>query len=363
MTVYGTDIRLGKASAAEWAGTILDGEWVRRNYQGEPVSRYYAFDIYNGREGADVTHLPFVVRGGGESRHAILEAATGALANGDRVGAAPKSAAFSVHMKIFHTPMTPTESIFTEAAAILERLKNEPPYHSDGLIFTPNAAGLPKNTGTWSAQLKWKPAAENSIDFLVMVEKSSSGEATVGIKVNENTNEVVRYKTLRLFVGSNTDPALSAPRDTILNRKPLPTSLEEGEYRPVEFSPQPADPMASVCYVALNAGATDVAGATAAAKDLAAMNETMRCSRSGDPITSRAIVEMAYHPERSAGWRWEPMRVRWDKTERFQRGQMGRTMNADWVANSIWSSIHNPVTKHMICTGAMEEAAEKARAT
>jgi hypothetical protein len=35
-------------------------------------------------------------------------------------------------------------------------------------------------------------------------------------------------------------------------------------------------------------------------------------------------------------------------------------MNADWVANSIWSSIHNPVTEHMIRTGDLEEAAEEA---
>ncbi len=367
MTVYGTDLRLSKAATAEWAGTILDGEWVRRNYEGETVSRYYAFDIYNGQGGADVTRLPFIVRGGGNaeeegkiaSRHAALTAATGVLANADRVGAAPKSAALTIHMKTFRTAMDPKDGVFQEAAAILDDLKESPPYHSDGLIFSPNAAPLPKNTGTWPAQLKWKPAAENTIDFLVMVEKTD-GVESVGIKVNEDTNEVVRYKTLRLFVGSNTDPALANARDTILNRKPLPKSLEEGEYRPVEFSPQPADPMASVCYIALNAGATDVAGATAAAKDLAAMNETMRCTRTGDPITSKAIVEMAYHPERAAGWRWEPIRVRWDKTERFQRGQMGRTMNADWVANSIWSSIHNPVTEHMIRTGALEEGAEEA---
>ncbi len=365
MSVYGTDIRLGKEAAAQWAGTVLDGEWVRRDYGGNPVSRYYAFDIFNGIGGADMTRLPFIVRGAGEmgedrekaSRHAALTAATGVLANAERVGTAPKSAAFSVHMKSFHTPASlgATGGIFTEAAGILDRLAADPPYHSDGLIFTPNAATLPKNTSSWPAQLKWKPAAENSIDFLVMVEKGEDGEETVGIKVNEDTNEVVRYKTLRLFVGSNTDPALANPRDTILQRKPLPASLEAGEYRPVEFVPQPADPMASVCYIALNAGATDVAGATAAAKDLAAMNETMRCTRTGDPIESRAIVEMAYHPEKAAGWRWEPMRVRWDKTERFQRGQMGRTMNADWVANSIWTSIHQPITEHMIRTGALEE--------
>lgn len=354
MTVYGTDIRLGKTATAEWAGTVLDGEWVRRDYSGTAVSRYYAFDIYNAGA-ADVTKLPFIVRGKeAKSRHEALSAATGALANADRVGTAPPSAAFTVHMKTFRTAMDPKDAggVFVEATAILDGLKKDPPYHSDGLIFTPNDAGLPKNVGTWPTQLKWKPAAENTIDFLVTTDD------VVGVKVNETTDEVVRYKTLRLYVGSNTDPALADPRTTILNQKPLPRNIEEGDYRPVEFMPQPADPMASVCYVALNAGATDVAGATEAAQDFAALNETLRCTRTGDPITSRSIVEMAYHPEKATGWRWEPMRVRWDKTERFQRGQMGRTMNADWVANSIWSSIHSPVTEHMIRTGALEEAEE-----
>jgi mRNA (guanine-N7-)-methyltransferase len=374
MTVYGTDIRLGKEAAAEWAGLILDGEWVRQDAKGNKVSRYYAFDVYNGAKGADVTRLPFIVRGSASnkegtaaSRHAVLSSATGALANADRIGVVPKSAAFSVHMKIFHTAMASasasaaaaTGDIFTEAAVILDSLAADTPYHSDGLIFTPNNAPLPKS-GTWTEQLKWKPAAENTIDFLVMTEKDE-GADKIGIKVNEDTNEVVRYKTLRLYVGSNTDPALANPRDTILNQKPLPlpSSLETGEYKPVEFVPQPADPMASVCFMALNAGATDVAGATAASTDLAAMNEVMRCSKTGDPIESRYIVEMAYHPTKAAGWRWEPLRVRWDKTERFQRGQMGRTMNADWVANSIWSSIHSPVTEHMIRTGATEEGEDK----
>ena len=358
LNVYGTELRLGKET--EWAGAILDGEWVRRDYAGNAVSRFYAFDIYNGAKGADVTRLPFIVRGSdAPSRHSVLSAVTGALAGATRTTNVPKSSAFSVHMKTFHTPV-PGQDIFMEAATILDRLAADPPYHSDGLIFTPNSAPLPK-TGTWAEQLKWKPAEENTIDFLVMTEKQD-GVDTVGVRVNEDTNEVLRYKTLRLYVGSNTDPALANPRDTILNQKPLPASLEEGEYKPMEFSPQPADPMASVCYMALNEGAMDVAGATAAAKDLAAMNETMRCTRTGDPIESRYIVEMRYHPQKAAGWRWEPLRVRWDKTERFQRGQMGRTMNADWVANSIWSSIHNPVTEEMIRTGALEEGTAAVKA-
>ena len=148
------------------------------------------------------------------------------------------------------------------------------------------------------------------------------------------------------------DAAFRDPRDTILGKKPLPDSSKPGEYRPVEFTPlEPADPMAGVCYMAIDSGAADPAGAAPAAQDTDSRDETIYCTRSGDPILSDCIVEMAYHPEKPAGWRWEPIRVRWDKTERFQRGQPGRTMNADWVADNIWGSIHNPVSETMIRTG------------
>ncbi len=366
MNVYGTDLRLTKAVAAEWAGTLLDGEWVRQDAKKEPVSRFYAFDIYNGPKGEDVSARPFLVRGTTDivSRHQILTDATGILANAERTVAAPKSAALSVFMKTFHTPMNPGEvnGIFREAATVLDRLKVDSPYHSDGLIFTPNTVGLPKLQSSWPAQFKWKPASENTIDFLVMIEKDKdTGADLVSVRTHEDANQIVRYKTLHLFVGSNTDPALANPRDTILQRKPLPQSLQKGEYRPVEFQPQPADPMASICYMALDAGATNPAGASDAAQDVAMMSEVLRCP-TGDPIESRTIVEMAYHPERTAGWRWEPLRVRWDKTERIQRGILARTMNADWVAQSIWSSIHNPVSEHMIRTGSLEESAEETAA-
>jgi SAM-dependent methyltransferase len=173
---------------------------------------------------------------------------------------------------------------------------------------------------------------------------------------------MVRYKTLRLFVGGKMDPAFRDPRDTVLNKKPLPLTTQPGDYRPVEFTPlDPSDPMASVCFVALDSGAADPAAAAPAAQDIDAKDDTIYSTRTKDPITSDCIVEMAYHPEMPAGWRWEPTRVRWDKTERFQRGLPGRTFNADWVADKNWTSIHNPVSETMIRTGNIvdEALAEK----
>ena len=53
------------------------------------------------------------------------------------------------------------------------------------------------------------------------------------------------------------------------------------------------------------------------------------------------------------------MRIRYDKTERFQRGELGRTLNKDEAAEGVWNSIHEPVTDHMIRTGAEQPSAEE----
>jgi hypothetical protein len=375
MTVYGTDLRLSRDVAAEWGGCVLDGEWVRRDAQNNRVSRFYAFDIYNGKGGQDVSQRPFMVRGTdvAVSRLAAMSEATGVLANAERsIAGIPEHLSLSIHQKTFQTSVNAGDpiGIFKEAASVLDRLKVDPPYHSDGLIFTPNHPSLPKNMGTWRAQFKWKPAEENTIDFLVETEKvrdvdgKSTGVEYVTQKIREDTNEVVTCKTLRLLVGSRTDPALLDPRDTILNNKPLPASKDQGEYRPVEFKPQPPDAMASVCYVPM--AVSPVMGSGAGDSSVEVDSNTIRCTRSRDPIVSGSIVEMAYHPTAPPGWRWEPIRVRWDKTERFQtalrtpgRKNFARTMNSDMVANSIWSSIHNPVSEHMIRTGSLEESSSE----
>ena len=371
LNVYGTDRKMADTEVGEWAGAVLDGEWVTTDATGAPMSRYYAFDIFNGRRGEDVSARPFIVRGMevAVSREAAMRETVAALSNANNmVTNIPKQNSLSIHMKTFQTPADPTDpvGIFKEAASVLDRLSRDAPYHTDGLIFTPNASPLVKNVNTWESQLKWKPASQNSVDFLVVTEKEkdSDGKVTmvdaINTRLREDTNQIVRYKTLRLFVGSSLDPALVDPRDTVLNKKPYPSSLQEGTrsaYKPVEFTPLPPDPMASVCYVAINAGATDAAGAAPAAQSIDALDDTIYCEETKDAITNRTIVEMVYKPEAPAGWRWVPLRVRWDKTEDFTRGIVGGTLNSDKVANDVWLSIHDPVTEYMIRRGAITEEA------
>jgi hypothetical protein len=363
--VYASDLKVPEQIAKDCIGTVLDGEWVKRDADDKPVSRYYAFDIYNGRGGADVSQLSFITRGASteQSRIFALTEATGALSAATSfVPSIPKQYSLSIHMKTFETPLNRNEpnGIFKKAGEVLDRLKKDAPYHTDGLIFTPNDGPLPKNKRSWPQQLKWKPSEDNTIDFMVTIEKERDNENKptsvdlVSNKLREDTNEIVRYKTLRLFVGSNTDTVLVDPRDTILNQRAIPEVFEDS-YKPRVFTPIPMDPMGSVCYVPIDAALTAPIGLTAAQQILSA-DDTIRCTRSLDTITSRSVVEMAYHPEKPAGWRWEPIRIRWDKTEKLHKGRV--SMNSDWVAQSIWDSIHNPVTELMIRTGSVYEADE-----
>ena len=377
--VYSTGRQVDPAAAA---GLVLDGEWIRRDRKGAVVSHYYAFDILAAKGGdTSITAQPFMIAGAmfgsvaaANTRQSAMATYVGLLgAAAQMVRSVPSAENLQIGMKTFRA-CVPGPDIFQKgAAATLEDAKSAP-YNTDGLIFTPNSAPLPLGRGTWYDQLKWKPPHDNTIDFLVLVEKERDGKGfilaadAIGTKYREDSGQTVRYKTLRLFVGSNKDGAFADPRATVLTAaEPLPRTLDEGEWREVEFRPvDPRDRMASICYVAINEGAGDPAGATAAATALDSTSDLIKTTRSGDTIQSDMIVEMAYHPDRAPGWRWEPIRVRHDKTERWisqqQQSRNGAsrksgTMNADWVANSIWNTIHNPVTEDAVRTGHVEHCA------
>jgi hypothetical protein len=117
------------------------------------------------------------------------------------------------------------------------------------------------------------------------------------------------------------------------------------EYKPVLFNPSELpDTMAAVCYSEIMTSATG--------------DDFVSCEN-GDPIENKSIVEMRYEPGNEPGWRWIPMRVRYDKTERYQKGIIGRTLNKDEAAEGVWNSIHDPITHYMITTGSDQPSAKE----
>jgi hypothetical protein len=346
LNVYRTGLR-----SSVLKSSLLDGEWVTRDRDGKPVNMLLLFDMYYDREGKNVTKLPFK-DAAGQGRYAQLEAWVRKFNEGEgpEIVASGVNVAnqLNVSMKTFYFGRADDRSIFGAAAQMLSMPQV---YHTDGLIFTPNAAPLPQKPGeTFAAQFKWKPAEENTIDFLVNYEKNPEiiSQDKVVIGIEGESGESLRYKVLRLYVGSSRDPAFSDPRATILNDKALPApengGRQEGaavvrnEYRPVLFNPiDPADTMANICY-----GRIEV--------NLETGDESI-VTEDGEPIADRSIVEMRYDPSKEPGWRWIPMRIRHDKTERLNKGIYMRTLNAEKTANSVWESIHDPITESMIRTG------------
>lgn len=347
LNVYRTGLR-----SPTLRNSLLDGEWVTRDRDGKPVNMLLLFDIYYDRDGKNVTKMPFK-DAASQGRYAQLETWVKKFNEGEgaEIVASGVNIAnqLNVSMKTFYFGRADDRSIFGAAAQILSMPQV---YHTDGLIFTPNAAPLPQKPGeVFPAQFKWKPADENTIDFLVNYEKNPEvvTEDKVVIGVEADSGESLRYKVLRLYVGSSRDPAFSDPRATILNDKALPSTDNAGkhdgaavvrnEYRPILFNPiEPPDTMANICY-----GRIEVNLET---------GDEFIMTEDGEPIADRSIIEMRYDPSKDPGWRWIPMRIRHDKTERLNKGIYMRTLNAEKTANSVWESIHDPITESMIRTGA-----------
>jgi predicted NAD-dependent protein-ADP-ribosyltransferase YbiA (DUF1768 family) len=330
------------------AHSLVDGEYVTKDKDGNGIYQFMLFDCYIAPEKRDVTQLPFKLMDGEKEggRYGELlswgekwnEGDGPTVLKGTGVTDATK---IIVSVKQFKFANAGDLSIFQLCSKVLDSA-SAAFYNTDGLILTPNTLPLPQKPGVkFAEQLKWKPAEDNSVDFLVDFDKDG-GMDIVSTGVKPGSGETVQHKTMRLYVGSDLDPAYEDPRGTVLYEQPLPGAggpqrKWKREYKPVLFNPSELpDTMASVCYAEITTSAT---------------GEDYVTCENGDPIESKSIVEMRYEPGHEPGWRWIPMRVRYDKTERYQKGIIGRTLNKDEAAEGVWNSIHDPITPYMIRTG------------
>ena len=350
--------------------SLVDGEWVTQTKDDppKPMQQFLVFDIMYATDKRDVSQFPFqpgavlpVAEGAPpaaappaeDSRYNQMRNWVATWNKGDGPTAIPglnEQTKLQVAGKEFFFAKAGDASIFRAANRVLTTAR---PYYTDGLIFTPNALPLPaRPAATFFEQFKWKPPRDNTIDFLVMTEKvtgsKTQDKVITGVKPGGGS-ETVTYKTLRLFVGSRTDN----PRDLVLNLRDLPRRDRtfEGkrgkDYKPVAFTPKEfPDPLASYCCLPVE-------------RDPDTGEEFVMTVHSKEPIQDRTIVEMSYDPSQPPKWRWVPMRVRMDKTERLQRGVISRTLNADIVAEDVWNSIYDPVTVTMIKTGSEEPTEEE----
>ena len=360
MNVYRTGLKNEKC-----AESMVDGEWVTMSKDGHAINHYLLFDIYYDMEGKDVSQLPFAVFKNslldveGESRYNKMNQWYTKWRDGMEVigkGLTPATQ-LSVMAKRFEFASPNNDSIFKQKCSSI--LDTHRIYHTDGLILTSNSQPLPDRPGVrFEHQFKWKPARDNTVDFMVYFEKDPAFptmDKTTN-SIHPSTKETIQYKTMRLYVGGEKIQANENPRDTILME--LPITAEKGDavrYQPILFTPIDfPDTMANLCHRQIII-------------DPDTLEEYVITEDTKEPITHRSIVEMRYEPGNEPGWRWVPSRIRHDKTERLLKAlaragpniKYSGMMNDEAVANSVWNSIHDPITESMIRTGHDEPTEEE----
>ena len=69
--------------------------------------------------------------------------------------------------------------------AIRTALNTDYEYETDGLIFTPKDTGVApaedRKGNTWTRVYKWKPADQNSIDFLVILDEKEGYDPVMNV--------------------------------------------------------------------------------------------------------------------------------------------------------------------------------------
>jgi hypothetical protein len=335
--------------------TLIDGELVLHNKLGDFINLFAAFDIYY-MQNNDIRSYSFIPATAednkAKSRYPLMKNVFRVLNAVSIIEGEISPMRFE--SKGFH-PRNPSDNIFSACNYILTREKEGAyEYNTDGLIFTPAFLGVGSNSigkagplkkVTWEYSLKWKPPKYNTIDFLVTTKKTANEEDIVTPIFSDgmdttNISQLKQYKTIILRCGfSQRDHIYLNPCQDVLDDKLPEFSDAENEntYEPKRFYPtDPYDETAGICNIMLR-------------KDDSDTNQMF--TEEEQVFEDNTIVEFSYNPDAEPGWRWVPLRVRYDKTAELRQG--GKNYgNAYNVANSNWKSIHNPVTEEMITTGA-----------
>ena len=344
--------------------SLLDGEHIRHDKFDKPINLYAAFDIYyiNKKSTREYAFYPIEVstsepeeetkKEKPKYRMLLLKQFIDLLKPVSILENSEKCQ-FHIKYKTFYSTNFQS-SIFQGCSRILSDINDGIyEYKTDGLIFTPSNTGVASNSvgvagplskTTWEQSFKWKPADFNTIDFLVSVKKDRTGKDEIHNifqdgKNLERNKSVLQYKTLVLRCGydERKHGYLNPFDDIIKNKLPSPDNLDADDgYKPVPFQPtNPYDSKACFANIMLQEDSK---------------RELLMLTKEGEYFEEDMIVEFSYDITKSEGWRWVPLRVRYDKTTELRNG-LKNYGNAYHVANSNWQSIHQPITVDMITKG------------
>ena len=221
------------------------------------------------------------------------------------------------------------EKIFDKSKELLE-LQESLPYNIDGLIYTPIDSFYPIKTrrAKWEELLKWKPEKLNSIDFLVKYKKDDLGnDLILPHFIDDGIKKIIRnYKTLILYVGTNADKFNKKNkkfRQKTIPGKFIPDKSNPDKYCEAKIFVKPNNKIYTYDFLT---------------------NEE-------DEIKDDIIVEFGYDIYKK-DFNWNPLRIRYDKTEEYKRG-VPKFGNFETTAIRIWKTIQDPITEYMITTGSI----------
>jgi hypothetical protein len=329
--------------------SLLDGEHIKTDKLDNAINLYAAFDIYyinkkSTREYAFYNNVGDVESNKQKYRVVLLKQFIDLLK-------LTKTCDFTIKCKMFYSDSA-SRTIFDGCSQILSDIKDGIyEYNADGLIFTPANTAVASdvvgvagklNKPLWAQSFKWKPVEYNTIDFLVSIKKDKSGKDEVHNIFQDGQNlqghnNIIQYKTVILRCGYDERDKrhgyLNPFEDVVQGKYDNTEMANEDGYKPVPFQPtNPYDPNAQFANIILREDGS---------------RELSMFTKEGEYFEEDMIVEFSYDMTKPVGWRWVPLRARYDKTAELRSGQKNYG-NAYHVANNNWQSIHQPVTEDMI---------------
>jgi mRNA (guanine-N7-)-methyltransferase len=363
-----------KSFEKEYFNSILDGELIHHNKNGVYINLYAAFDIYYLNK-TDVRALTFVPNEKSKEkdqhrcRYMLLK---NLVQNINVVSIEQENSSSSkslvekfskskeiispirIECKKFYPEIQLGSNIFDACNDVLTKADNNLfEYTTDGLIFTPAFLGVGSNKigeagpikrVTWKQSFKWKPPHYNTIDFLVTTIKNNGNdlieqkfEEGLNVRMSDqiSENKVIQ---LRCTFDEGLHGYINPCQDIIDDKLPEHNAHDKksSNAKPVQFYPtEPYDPEAGITKIMLRNDGSD----------------TKKMFTEEDQVfEDNTIVEFSYDQTREKGWRWTPLRVRYDKTSDMLKGKKNFGNSYD-TAESNWKSIHFPITEDMIRSG------------